>query len=135
MAAVYRCLVRALVRVWQEFPSGRLAFYFDGENTPRVECDAAHVADHLPSVAHEDQPALVCVPFANRLKIVVREPLEVSYRFDYVKFPAGAAVESYSPSRTGVPRGMLEAIGYRHQGLSGGKLRGVEAARPKSMSA
>jgi hypothetical protein len=35
-------------------------------------------------------------------------------------------VESYSIARPGIPRGMLEAIGYRHQGLSGGKLREAE---------
>jgi 3-keto-disaccharide hydrolase len=116
----------ALVRLWQECPSGRMAFYFDGEETPRIECAAEHVADSVPSVAHEQQPALMCLPYEKSLKIVVTDPLEVAYRLDYVTFPPGMPVESYSVARPGIPRGMLEAISYRHQGLTGGKLREAE---------
>jgi hypothetical protein len=116
----------ALVRFWQEFPSGRLAFYFDGEAEPRIECAADAVFHHVPGVSHEEQPALLCLAYAKSLKIVVTDPLDVSYRLDYLKFPPGIPVESYSVARPGIPRGMLEAIGYRHQGLSGGKLRDAE---------
>jgi hypothetical protein len=116
----------ALVRLWQEFPSGRLAFYFDGEQEPRIECAADAVAHHVPDVAHQQQPALMCLPYAKSLKIVVTDPLEVAYRLDYVTFPSGVPVESYSVARPGIPRGMLEALDYRHQGLSGGKLREAE---------
>jgi hypothetical protein len=35
-------------------------------------------------------------------------------------------VESYSVERSGIPRGLLEAISYRHQGVQGGKLREAE---------
>jgi hypothetical protein len=116
----------ALVRVWQEFPVGRLAFYFDGEDKPRIECAAEHLADHVPSVAHEAAPALLCLPYAKSLKIVVTDPLDVRYRLDYVNFPPEMPVASYAPARPGIPRGMLEAITYRHDGLSGGKLREAE---------
>jgi hypothetical protein len=116
----------ALVRLWQEFPAGRLAFYFDGDQTPRIECDGQHLAHHVPGVAHEEHPALMCLPYAKSLKIVVNEPLDVNYRLDYVTFPASMPVESYSVSRPGIPRGMLEAISYRHDGTSGGKLREAE---------
>lgn len=116
----------ALVRFWQEVPTGHLAFYFDGEDQPRIECDGEHLFHHVPGVAHEEQPALVCLPYAKSLKIVVTDPLEVTYRVDYVRFPGGVPVESYAAARPGIPRGMLEAISYRHQGLSGGKLREAE---------
>ncbi|MEX0678563.1 MAG: DUF1080 domain-containing protein, partial [Pirellulales bacterium] len=116
----------ALVRFWQEVPAGRLAFYFDGEELPRIECDAQNLFHHAPGVAHEEQPALVCLSYARSLKIVVTDPLEMTYRLDFVTFPAGVPVESYSAARPGIPRGMLEAISYRNQGLSGGKLREAE---------
>jgi hypothetical protein len=116
----------ALVRLWQEFPAGRLAFYFDGETEPRIECAADAVPHHLPTAAHDEQPALVCLAYAKSLKIVASDPLEATCRLDYVTFPATMSVESYSVARPGIPRGMLEAIGYRHQGLSGGKLREAE---------
>lgn len=116
----------ALVRLWQEVPTGRLAFYFDGEQQPRIECDGEHFYHHVPGIAHEEQPALFCLPYKRSLRIVVTDPLEVSYRLNYVTFPSGVPVESYSSARPGIPRGMLEAISYRHQGLSGGKLRQAE---------
>ncbi len=116
----------ALVRCWQEFPGGRLKFYFDGEETPRIDCAAEHLFEHVPGVAHEQQPTLMCLPYAKSLKVVVSDPLEVRYQLNYVNFPADVPVESYSVERPGIPRGMLEAISYRHQGVQGGKLREAE---------
>jgi hypothetical protein len=116
----------ALVRCWRSFAAGRLAFYFDGEDQPRIECSAEHLADNVPSIAHEEQPTLMCLPFAKSLKIVVSDPLEATYRLDYVNFPSGMPVESYAIKRSGIPRGMLEAISYRHNGLGSGKLREAE---------
>jgi hypothetical protein len=113
----------ALVRCWRSYGAGRLAFYFDGEEQPRIECAAEHLYDQVPGVAGEEQPALMCLPYAKRLKIVVSDPLPATYRLDYVTFPAGVPVESYSHKRPGIPRGMLSAIKYRHDGLAGGKLR------------
>jgi 3-keto-disaccharide hydrolase/Protein of unknown function (DUF2961) len=116
----------ALVRFWQEVPTGHLAFYFDGEQRPRIECDGEDLFHNVPGIDHEEQPALFCLSYAKSLKIVVTDPLEVRYWLNYVTFPAGVPVESYSAARPGIPRGMLEAISYRHEGLSGGKLREAE---------
>jgi hypothetical protein len=116
----------ALVRCWQEFPAGRLKFYFDGEPEPRIDCAAEHLYEHVPGVAHEHRPTLMCLPYAKNLKVVVSEPLEVRYQLNYVTFPAETPVESYSVARPGIPRGFLEAIDYRHQGVQGGKLREAE---------
>ncbi len=91
----------ALVRCWQEFPAGRLAFYFDGEESPRIECAAEHLFEHVPGVAHEKQPALMCLPYAKSLKIVVTDPLEVRYQLNYVTFPPDMPVESYSRRAAG----------------------------------
>jgi hypothetical protein len=116
----------ALVRVWRSYATGRMAFYFDGEDTPRVECLAEHLSDNLAGAAHQEQPALVCVAYAKSLKITVSDALAATYRLDYVTFPPGVPVESFSIKRPGIPRGMLAAISYRHEGLGGGKLREAE---------
>ncbi len=116
----------ALVRCWRSFASGRMAFYFDGEQQPRIECAGEHLFDSVPGVSHEEQPALMCLTYAKSLKIVVRDPLPATYRLDYVTFPAGVSIESYLPSPGGVPRGILPAIVYRHDGLNNGKLREAE---------
>ena len=113
----------ALVRLWSSYAAGRMAFYFDGEEQPRIECGAEHVFDNVPGAAHQEQPTLMCLAYAKSLKIVVSDPLAADYRLDYVTFPAGVPVESFSVKRPGVPRGMLQAISYRHEGLTGGKLR------------
>lgn len=115
----------ALVRCWRSFAAGRMAFYFDGESQPRIECDAEHLFDNVPGVAHQEQPALMCLLYAKSLKIVLTDPLPADYRLEYVTFPPGVPVESYSLKHTGIPRGMLSAIKYRHEGLPG-KLREAE---------
>jgi len=116
----------ALVRVWRSYAAGRLAFYFDGEETPRIECAAEHLAHSVPEVAHQEQPLLTCLAYAKSLKIVATDPLPADYRLDYVTFPPDVPVESYTVKRSGIPRGMLPAIDYRHEGLGGGKLREAE---------
>lgn len=116
----------AMVRCWRSYAAGRMAFYFDGEEQPRIECAAEHLFDHVPDVSHEEQPVLTCLNFAKSLKIVVTDPLPATYRIDYVTFGPGAPVESFTPKHSGVPRGMLPAIVYRHDGLSGGKVREAE---------
>jgi hypothetical protein len=116
----------ALVRMWRSFAAGRLAFYFDGEEQPRIECGAEHVFDNVPGAAHQEQPTLMCLAYAKSLKIVASDPLPATYRLEYVTFPAGVPVESFSIKRPGVPRGVLAAIAYRHEGLTGGKLREAE---------
>ncbi len=116
----------ALVRCWQEYPGGRLKFFFDGEETPRIDCAAEHLFEHVPGVAHEQHPTLMCLPYAKSLKVVVSDPQDVRYQLNFVNFPADMPVESYSVERPGIPRGLLEAISYRHQGVQGGKLREAE---------
>jgi hypothetical protein len=116
----------ALVACWRSYAAGRMAFYFDDEEQPRIECPAEHLADHVPSVAHQDQPVLTCLPYAKSLKVVVTDPLPANYRLEYVSFPRGVPVESYSIKRDGAPRGMLSAIQYRYEGFTGGKLREAE---------
>ena len=113
----------ALVGCWQTFPAGRIACYFDGEEQPRIECAAENLAEEVPAVGHQHRPVMTCLPYAKSLKIVVSDPLPATYRIEYVTFPAGTPIETFSVKHNGVPRGMLPAIAYRHESLSNGKLR------------
>jgi hypothetical protein len=122
----------ALVSCWSDFASGQMSLYFDGESEPRVECAAEHLFDHVPGVSHEAHPATMCLPYAKSLKIVLADPLAAQYRLEYVTFPPEVPCESFSQRRPGVPRGMLPAIVYRHDGMSGGKLRKAEIYALKS---
>ncbi|HEV3138223.1 MAG TPA: DUF1080 domain-containing protein [Pirellulales bacterium] len=116
----------ALVRSWRTFAAGQVAFYFDGEAEPRITCEAEHLFDHVPGVSGQEQPLLMCLPFAKSLKVVLRDPLPATYRLEYVTFPPGVPVQSFAAKKTAVPRGFLPAIEYRLEGLSGGKLREAE---------
>jgi hypothetical protein len=116
----------ALVSLWSEFASGQLALYFDGEAEPRIRCPAEHLFDHVPGVSHETRPALMCLPFAKSLKITIVGATAAEYRLEYATFPSDVPCESFAPLRQGVPRGMLPAIVYRHDGMNGGKLRQAE---------
>jgi hypothetical protein len=116
----------ALVRCWRSYAAGRMAFYFDGEQQPRIECAADNLFANVPGVPNEEQPALMSLPYAKSLKIVLRDPLPATYRLDYVTFSNDATVESYSVPRGGVPRGFLPALEYRHEGMNHGKLREAE---------
>ena len=103
-----------------------MSLYFDGEAEPRIVCPAEHLFDHVPGVSHEHQPALMCLPYAKSLKIVISDALAATYRLEYVTFPAGMPCETFTTRRPGVPRGMLPPIVYRHDGMSGGKLHEAE---------
>ncbi len=116
----------ALVQCWSDFPSGHLALYFDGEAEPRIQCPTEHLFDHVPGVSHEKKPALMCLPYAESLKLVISDPLETDYRLEYVNFPSDVPCETFTVRRPGVPRGALESIVYRHDGMNGGKLRQAE---------
>ena len=123
---------------WSTFPSGQLSIYFDGESEPRIRCAPSTWPTTCRRWRTKRRPALFCLPFAKSLKVVVSDSLEANYRLEHVTFPAGVPCESFSERRPGVPRGMLAAITYRHQGTSGGKLREAEihsrvASQPRTI--
>jgi hypothetical protein len=106
----------AVTQVWRSKPSGHIAFYFDGQKQPAIDCLANLLHTHTPHLAEESDPVLTCLPFAKSLRITLREAPGAVYRIEYSKFPAGTPVETYEQGKPILPRGWLSAIDYRqHQ--------------------
>jgi hypothetical protein len=104
----------AVVRVAQARPEGRLAFYFDGERKPRIDCKAADLQKYVPVICDDQQPVLTCVTYKKGLKITVREANPTSVRLDYVAFPQDQQIASFVDRESGFLRGWLSAASYRH---------------------
>jgi len=111
-----------LVRIARTTDEGHLAFYVDGQAKPRLECRAGELAGRLPHLCDDLHPLLTCLPYAKRLKIVLRGARSGRYRFDYVAFPSIPGVlPTFEPGpktdrwdEWGAPRGWLPACVYRH---------------------
>jgi hypothetical protein len=103
--------------------TGRLAFYFDGESTPRLECAADKLHEHLPLVGQDTQPLLTYLPTRKSLKVTIRDARPVDYRFDYVTFPEGVPLEVFAEGQSCVARGLLPALSYRNEQLGWGTHR------------
>ncbi|MGH7193175.1 MAG: DUF2961 domain-containing protein, partial [Candidatus Saccharimonadales bacterium] len=113
----------AIVEVSRTNRSGRLAFYFDGETTPRIECQAADLHQQVAQIGQDVQPLLTFIPFSKNLKVVLQASEPTEYRFCYVTFPPDVPLEKYETSGRGVARGLLPALSYRYDQLSSGTHR------------
>ncbi|MCR4415353.1 MAG: DUF1080 domain-containing protein, partial [Thermoguttaceae bacterium] len=105
----------AVVRIARSNDEGKLAFYFDGEEKPRLECAPGGLAQALPHVAEDANPVLTCLAYRKSLRIVLRGARHGEYQIGYVTFPPGLPVETYAPPEAGVPRGWLSAVAYRRE--------------------
>jgi len=113
----------AVVRIARSSDEGTLAFYFDGQATPRIVCRPTQLLKALPEPADDTNPILTCVCYAKSLKVVLRDAKKAEYRIDYVTFPAGVPIESYEDPESGFPRGWLDAAYYRMYQHGGGTVR------------
>ncbi len=104
----------ALVRIARSNKEGKLSFYFDGEERPRLEAKAADLWQAVPQVAEDANPVLTLLAYRKSLKVVLSDSKGAEYRRDYVTFPPAVPVESYTRSDPGIPRGWLSAAAYRH---------------------
>jgi hypothetical protein len=104
----------AVVRIVRKNNEGRLAFYFDGEAKPRLECKPEELLHLTPELTEDPEPLLTFLGFAKSLKIVLRDAKTADYRVDYMTFPAGLPVATFTGPDADIPRGWLSAIAYRH---------------------
>lgn len=104
----------AVVRIAQLPSAGRLAFYFDGEAKPRIDCKAADLPKHLPILSEDPAPLLTCLTYRESLKVVLRDARQTEMRIDYVTFPKDYSLASFVDPESGFPRGWISAIHYRH---------------------
>jgi len=103
----------AVVRIARTSNDGRLAFFFDGEEKPRIECKAGDLNRALPQTTERSDPVPTCLTYKKGLKVVLRDAKAAEYRFDYVTFPNEYQLESYTDPKSGFPRGWLSAANYR----------------------
>ncbi len=103
----------AVMQIWRSHPGGRLAFYFDSQTEPAIECQADELADELPLLFEQKEPLPSCLPYAKSLKIVIRQAEPADYRIEYVKFPASVPVETFQAGHPVLPPGWLAALQYR----------------------
>ncbi|MFH1919478.1 MAG: family 16 glycoside hydrolase, partial [Planctomycetota bacterium] len=111
----------AIVRIARGGDEGQLAFYFDGEKDPRIECKPGELQASLPPVAKNANPLLTCLTYKKRLRIVLRDAATAQYRFDYLKLPGNLPVESFADRESGFPRGWLPAATTILRWLGGGR--------------
>jgi hypothetical protein len=111
----------AVVRVALTPSQGKLEFYFDGEDKPRINgklSDLHHVA---PSMGEDSDPTLTCITYKKSLKVVLRGAKQTAVRLDYLTFPANMQLATFVDAESGFPRGWLSAASYRRsQGSWGG---------------
>ena len=104
----------AVVRVARINDQGRLAFYFDGEEKPRIECKPSDLPHVLPKVAEcQSNPVLTCLTYRKGLKVVLSDAEQTEYRFDFLTFPDDIEVETFTAGKPIRPRGWLDAAVYR----------------------
>lgn len=116
----------AIVLVSRTNPSGRLAWFFDGESSPRLECPAGKLHQHVPLVGDNTQPLLTFVPYKKSLKLTIRDAEPGEYRLEYVTFPETTRLEEFVAGQSLVGRGLLPALSYRHEQLGWGTHRETE---------
>lgn len=105
----------ALVRIARNHRDGQLSFYFDGEEQPRLQAKGPDLWQAVPQVAEDVNPVLTVLPYRKSLKVVLSGVKKnAEYRLDYVTFPGHMAVESYTRRDSGIPRGWLSPVAYRH---------------------
>ncbi len=104
----------AVVRIAQNTSEGKLAFYFDGEEQPRIEVGADGLLGVLPQMSEYRNPIVTCLPYAKSLRIVLRDARQMAYRIDYVTFPADYKTLTFSRQDDTLPRGWPDSVVYRH---------------------
>lgn len=118
----------AVVRIARSNDQGRLAFYFDGEAKPRLQCKPGDLWHAAPMLSEYRSPVLTCLTYAKGLKVVLQGAREASYTIDYVTLPEGTKVESFTTPEAAFPRGWLPAIDYRLGQAEWGVIRQYDPA-------
>ena len=110
----------AVVRVARSSDEGELAFYFDGEEKPRLECKPADLWHAATEISEDTNPVLTLLAYRKSLKVVLRNATKAEYRLDYVTFPAELPLTTYHGGDAGLPHGWLSAVHYRHEQFNWG---------------
>ncbi len=116
----------AVVRIAQIEPEGTLAFYFDGEETPRIETDVNSLLGALPQMSEYKNPIITCLTYEKSLRMVLRDARRADCRIDYVTFPEGYKTVSFTGRGESLPRGWTDSVVYRQLKSRHGDYRNPE---------
>jgi hypothetical protein len=123
-----------VVEISRTSDAGRIAFYFDGEERPRVDCSSADLHQHVPLVGQDRQPLLTFLPYQKSLKVVLQAKGPAEYRLDYATFPADIPLAKFVGGESGVERGLLPALSYRNEQFGWGTHREADPLPRQSAS-
>ncbi len=103
----------AVVRFAQDMPEGKLAFYFDGEEKPRIEVKPNQLRGAVPQMSDYSNPVVTCLAYAKSLRIVLRDAQQGACRIDYVTVPSEYDVRTFTGPGVSLPRGWPDCVVYR----------------------
>jgi hypothetical protein len=94
----------AVVRFWSANPSGTVRFYFDGSQTPGIECPLvdlltgkiAPMVDPFAYVASSGCDLYFPIPYAKSLKVTVQDPGGLYYHIGYRTYEPGTVVRTFT---------------------------------------
>jgi hypothetical protein len=123
----------AVVEIDAPNPSGEIAFYFDGESSPRIQCSVRDLGSHLPEVSARPWSWGTFLGFERSLKIVLRGAEPGEYRIAHVAVGGQNPVRSFQDRERSIARGLLPAISYRMHQMESGRVRDDDPA-PRASS-
>lgn len=100
----------------------QVAFYFDGEETPRLKCPLRDLERRAPAISEGGLPLLTFLAYEKSLRIELDAHGPAEYRLDYLTFPHDVATHTFR-DESSLSRGMLPAISYRHGQMNSGRVR------------
>lgn len=111
---------------------GELAFYFDGEQKPRITCKPSELHKKLPKINHTGSPLTAMLCYEKALKIVAQGCPQIDSRIEYVTMPKEHPVRSFvstSQEETGIPRGWRVPTVFRSSRIKKGTYHAHDPAK------
>lgn len=112
----------AVVRIWSANPQGILRIYLDRSSEPAVEVPFAgavrgdrELPFSEPFAGTRARGGNIYFPFTfqEHALVTVQHPGKMYYHVNYVKFPAGTEVETYSPALLEAHRELIDRVTER----------------------
>lgn len=123
----------AVTRIFRSNDSGELAFYFDGESTPRLTSSWHSLRNTLPDFGSTARELFTYLPFKKSLKIEQRGSPPASYQLGWQRFLAGTVVPEGTAPLSGPDRGWQHAIEYVRHNHEFGTASLDPAVRPATL--
>ncbi|MBN1912302.1 MAG: DUF1080 domain-containing protein [Pirellulales bacterium] len=105
----------AVIRLAYVGGGEKIAFYFDGEKRPRIECPPGELWCHVTPLCDDRSPVLTYLPYKKSLRIVLHGAKRGRWRIDALRFPMDLPVTTFTDPWTCLPRGWRGPARYRQQ--------------------